>query len=77
MPSDDDEEDKKFLISFMPVRKKLPMDKNMCARLNITEVTQQAVLLSSVNTGQPNIPSAFFTFSNQFHHQNMQYCIPN
>lgn len=70
-PSDDDEGDKQFLLSFLPVMKKLTMDKKMWARLKITEIMQQAVY----NTSQPNSFQA--PFPNQFLPQNMQYCIPN
>ncbi|KAG8274684.1 hypothetical protein J6590_051515 [Homalodisca vitripennis] len=58
-PTDEEEEaDKHFLLSFLPMLKNLPVDKKLWVRMKFTEVMQQALAVERYNP-----PPAFFAHS--------------
>lgn len=64
---EDEEADRNFLISFLPIFKKLPDSKNLWARVCISQIMQQAA--EPGTTHSPNLqspPMNFLHYANQY-----------
>lgn len=65
------EADKNCLLSFLPMFKKLPVERKLWVRMKMTEIVQQAMIAPSFNPTFPT-PVQPPHFSNQFQAPNFQ-----